>query len=182
MSSPARQLIERWTSIRESLIQLDRNFPEQKPLLRRPLLTFGARFRGEDQTPFDIAWEDWRESVLRLMQDSYDFCNLQGDLDKFKHSQMFLGCIPSGRASLTFDLFLDSVPAVQALLGMNEKSIGKLVDEKLRARGHKQEAVAAELRVSKSALGRIRRGLQTPRPGLADRLKRYLDGEIPGFE
>jgi plasmid maintenance system antidote protein VapI len=179
MPAQVTELIQDWRAARDELVRLRSAFPEERQL-DRPLLSQGVWRFGAVPPQFNSEWESWLALIEALMEKSQAFFNYHCDMFRFTEARFYQGCYFQ-KPRFRFDDCLRSMNAMLELLGWHDKTVGELVNERMDALKHKQEALAEAMGVASSTLGRIRAGKTTPSPPVRAALRKYLAGELAGF-
>lgn len=181
MPADVRTLILKWKGLRDELLQISRDYPDEAGL-NRPMASLGSWPDGAIQPQSDAVLANWRSSMLDAAEETRQFFNYHDDLSRFDNCGLVLELRTRERFRLRVPDCLKAMDELLALLGWHDKPLGVLVDERMRAFGHKQEAVAMAMGIASSTLGRIRTGKTEPTPENRLVLQRYLAGDLPGFE
>jgi hypothetical protein len=152
MPSNVSELIGKWCAVREKLLQIAELYPEEHQL-RHPLYTYGIWPPETKRPESDLELAQWRKSILELMDESKDFFNYHSDIARFEKSWLYAGC-STHRHELSYAHCLRGIAEMLDLLGWHDKPLGVLVYERMKAKGHKLEALALALETSPSTLSR----------------------------
>jgi hypothetical protein len=181
MPAEVGTLILEWKRLRNALIQISRTYPDE-PGLHRPLASLGSWPDGALPTESDASLAHWRSSIIDVVEQTRQFFNYHNDLARFNNSGLVQELRTRERYRLRVADCLIAMDELLNLLGWHDRPLGVRVYERMKAKGHKQEAVAAAFGISPSTLSRFRdprRKRALPNEDLAIK---YLAGMLEGFE